>query len=56
LANLNNGNLVSASSDNTIKLWDSDLGTLIGTLPGHSNSVNSLAVLRSGYLVGNKNS
>ncbi|MDZ8070930.1 MAG: AAA-like domain-containing protein, partial [Nostoc sp. DedQUE08] len=35
--------LASASSDNTIKLWNLDTGKVITTLTGHSDRVNSVA-------------
>ena len=35
--------LASASSDKTIKLWDTATGQCMATLEGHSDSVNSVA-------------
>ena len=40
-----------ASSDNTIKLYDSDSGTLIRTLSGHTNDVNTVAFSPDGMLI-----
>jgi WD40 repeat protein len=39
--------LASASSDNTVKLWDTSTGTEIKTLTGHTNSV--LGVVQPGW-------
>ena len=47
---LKNGYLVSASFDNTIKIWNTDAQSLIRTLIGHTNSIRSVLVLSNGYL------
>ncbi len=36
--------ILSASADNTIKLWDLENGSLIRTISGHTGSVNALRV------------
>ena len=36
--------------DKTIKIWDTDTGSLIKTLTGHTDRVFSLAVLPNGFL------
>ncbi|KAF7508093.1 hypothetical protein GJ744_009675 [Endocarpon pusillum] len=40
--------LASASSDRTVRLWDSETGALQQTLEGHSKSVNSVAFSADG--------
>jgi WD40 repeat protein len=45
------GNLVSGSDDQTVKLWDLARGELLKTLEGHSSSVTSVAVTADGKLV-----
>ena len=50
LAVLQNGDLASGSSDQTIKIWDILTGSMKRTLTGHTNSVVSLAVLQKGDL------
>ena len=42
---LENGDLASGSSDNTIKIWDRDNFDLIGHLNHHTSSVNTLRLL-----------
>ena len=39
---------VSASWDNTLKVWDLDSGRELRTLEGHSDSVNGVAVTPDG--------
>jgi hypothetical protein len=39
-----NKQVVSASSDNTLKLWDVATGEELATLTGHSDSVNAVAI------------
>ena len=51
LAVLRSGELVSASADKTIKLWNSTTGACERTLTGHTDDVCALAVLPNGYLV-----
>ena len=48
---LQNGNLVSGSVDNTIKIWNQTTGALIQTLAGHTDGVDALTVLQNGNLV-----
>jgi WD40 repeat protein len=50
LAVLQNGDLASGSWDNTIKIWDTNTGSLKRTLVGHTGYVWSLAVLQNGDL------
>ncbi len=38
--------ILSASADNTIKLWDLEISSLIRTISGHAGSVNVLRVTR----------
>ncbi len=38
------GQLLTSSTDNTIKMWDPDTGVLIRTITGHKGSVNALEV------------
>ena len=44
------GNIVSGSNDNTLKIW-SPQGKLLHTLEGHQNSVLTLAITPSGNIV-----
>ncbi|MCT7964639.1 hypothetical protein NG791_28590 [Laspinema sp. D1] len=39
---------VSASSDNTLKLWDLATGSELATLSGHSGSVEAVAITPDG--------
>ena len=39
---------VSASEDNTLKVWDLETGQELRTLAGHSDSVNGVAVTADG--------
>jgi WD40 repeat protein len=39
LLTLSNGNLASASDDNTVKIWNSGSGSVVRTLSGHSTDV-----------------
>ena len=50
LAVLPNGYLASGSWDNTIKIWDTETGSEIRNLTGHTNWVRALAVMPNGYL------
>ncbi len=43
--------IVSASSDQTLKLWDADTGQALRTLAGHSASVNGCAFSPDGKLI-----
>ena len=53
LADLQDGQrLASGSSDNTVKIWDTDTGRTVRTLEGHGGSVPPvLAPLTSAHLV-----
>lgn len=51
LALLPTGQLASASDDATVRIWNTNSGTLVSTLIGHSNWVNALACLSTGFLV-----
>ena len=48
---LNNGDLVSGSSDNTIKIWNVETGTAKRTLTDHIKNFSTLNVLDNGDLV-----
>lgn len=48
LAELQNGDLVSASSDQTLKIWDLKKDTLKTTLNGHKGVVSCVTVLKNG--------
>ena len=51
------GKLVaSASSDNTVRLWDSSTGATLQTLEGHLDSVNAAVFLPDGKLVASASS
>ncbi|MDT9226857.1 MAG: WD40 repeat domain-containing protein, partial [Limnospira sp. PMC 1279.21] len=39
---------VSASEDETLKLWDLETGTELATLTGHSGSVKAVAITPDG--------
>ena len=39
---------VSASGDNTLRVWDIETGTLLQTLAGHTNVVNAVALYPDG--------
>ena len=43
--------IVSASGDNTIKVWDSNKGTLLYTLEGHETTVNSADFSQDGKFI-----
>ncbi|WP_437657009.1 AAA family ATPase [Sorangium sp. So ce1182] len=43
--------IVSASSDNTLKVWDLASGKLLSTLEGHSGAVNACAVSPDGQRI-----
>ena len=47
---LKNGSLVSAQSDNTMRIWDAKSGDLLNIWTEHANGVNSLEEFREGYL------
>lgn len=48
---LPNGNLVSASKDTTLKIWNRDTYSHILTLSGHTDSVQSMIVVDDGNIV-----
>jgi WD40 repeat protein len=50
LAALPNGHLASASSDRTVRVWDTTHGVCVRTMVGHSKMVNDVVVLRDGHL------
>jgi WD40 repeat protein len=50
LAALPNGQLVSGSSDSSIKIWDVATGAEVRTLEGHTGYVLALAALPNGQL------
>ncbi|MEG3860698.1 WD40 repeat domain-containing protein, partial [Microcoleus sp. herbarium12] len=39
---------ISASSDNTLKIWDTETGRELKTLTGHSSSVDAVAIAKDG--------
>ena len=43
--------IISASRDNSVKVWDADKGTQILTLTGHTRAVNSVAFRRDGKCI-----
>ena len=45
LRTLNNGSMISASWDKTIKIWDKDNYKCVSTLTGHTDYVQCLLVL-----------
>ncbi len=47
---LKNGNIISYSGDNTLKLWDSD-GNLITNFKGHKDSVNGVLILENNEII-----
>ena len=42
---------VSGSNDKTVKVWDLEAGTCVGTLEGHQSSVHSVAISPDGTLI-----
>jgi WD40 repeat protein len=51
LIELRNGNLVSCSFDNTIKMWDIETCECIQTLTGHTNTIYELLILKNGNII-----
>jgi WD40 repeat protein len=51
VAVLPNGDIVTGSSDNTVKIWDLKTGNEIKTLIGHNGAIRSVAVLPNGDIV-----
>jgi WD40 repeat protein len=39
---------ISASGDNTLKIWDTETGTEVRTLTGHTSSVTAVAIAPDG--------
>ncbi len=48
---LRNGNLVSASKDTTMKIWDKNTFNCIRTLEGHTDCVQSLVTCYNGDII-----
>ncbi len=51
VASLPNGQLVSASDDYTLKIWDIRSGTCVRTLSGHTWTIKGVASLPNGQVV-----
>ena len=51
VAVLPDGRVVSGSSDNTLRVWDTDTGQCLQTLEGHTELVSCVAVLSDGRVV-----
>ena len=51
LAILPNGDLVSGSCDNTIKIWNVEDGSVKRTLNGHTGSIRDLIAVDNNYLI-----
>lgn len=51
LVSLNNGHLVSGSTDKTIKIWELHTNTCIQTLNGHTGAVNSIVALTNEVII-----
>jgi WD40 repeat protein len=51
VAVLGNDRIVSGSSDNTVKIWNTSTGACLQTLTGHSSYVKSVAVLGNDRIV-----
>ncbi len=47
---LENGNIVSGSSDSVIRIWNFKNGVCIYKLKGHLNKINSLLSLQNGFI------
>jgi WD40 repeat protein len=43
--------IASASSDHTVRLWETNTGNLVKTLTGHSDHVNGVAFSQDGKLI-----
>jgi WD40 repeat protein len=41
---------ISASGDNTLKIWDTQTGTEVRTLIGHTEWVNAVAIAPDGFI------
>ncbi len=50
LVTLPNGNLASGSNDMTVKIWNTNNGSLLYSFAGHTNYVYRLAILPNGNL------
>jgi WD40 repeat protein len=50
LVRLNSNQVASGSSDNLLKVWNTDTNTLVNTYYGHTAAIQSLAILPGSYL------
>ena len=51
LIELQNGLVASASSDETVKIWDMSTKTCLVSLTGHTHNVMSLIQLKNGNII-----
>ena len=52
---MSNGNMISASSDGTVCVWDLETGKRLNHLRGHADRVNAIAVTKDGKVVSASN-